>query len=381
MNRTSDLNILECQPLPAPAELLATLPLGPAQETLVEHSRDTVRRILAGRDPRLLVVAGPCSIHDLASGREYGRRLAALADELGDRLVLVMRAYFAKPRTHTGWPGLLLDPDLDGRGDIAQGLRLARSFLREMLDLGLPTATEFLDPISPQYFADLVCWAAIGARTAESQLHRQLASGLSMPLGFKNGTSGSTQSAINAVKSAGQIHSFLGITPDGRAAAVRTCGNPNCHVILRGGAGGPNFSPAHVAAVEAQLAEAGLPRAIMVDCNHDNSGRRPERQPEVLAEVVRQILAGRHSIAGVMLESHLHGGSQALSQPPIGLRYGVSVTDGCLDWTATEHCLREAHTALAPRFAETGEPLARSDLNSRHAATVAASPDGRADYP
>jgi len=360
MNRTSDLNILECQPLPAPAELFTAQPLSAAQAAVVEHSRHTIRRILSGRDPRLLVVVGPCSIHDLVAGRDYGQRLAALARGLEDRLVLVMRAYFSKPRTGAGWPGLLLDPGLDGGGDIAQGLRLARRFLREMLDLGLPTATEFLDPLSPQYLADLVCWAAIGARTAESQLHRQLASGLSMPLGFKNGTNGAVPGAINAVKAAGQVQTFLGITRDGRAAAVRTGGNPDCHVVLRGGVNGPNYSAPHLAAVEVLLDQAGLPRTIMIDCNHDNSGRRPERQPEVLADIVRQILAGRCSITGVMLESHLHGGCQSLSQPPFGLRYGVSVTDGCLDWAATERCLRETHAALAPRFAASSEPLACS---------------------
>jgi 3-deoxy-7-phosphoheptulonate synthase len=350
MHQTSGINILDCQPLPAPAELLAALPKTGAQAALVSRCRQVIHHILSGGDPRLLVVVGPCSIHDVEAGREYGQRLAALAHELGDRLVIVMRTYFEKPRTSVGWQGLILDPHLDGSGDIAQGLRLARRFLREMLDLGLPTATEFLDPISPQYLADLVCWAAIGARTAESQMHRQLASGLSMPLGFKNGTEGTVQSAVNAVKAAGQIQAFLGISADGRAAAVRTCGNPDCHVVLRGGASGPNYSATHLAAVESLLDQAGLLRAIMVDCNHDNSGRQPERQPEVLAEVVGQILAGNRSIIGLMIESNLFGGSQPLLQPPGKLRYGVSVTDGCLDWTATERCLRETHAALAPRF-------------------------------
>lgn len=350
MHRTADLNILECQPLPAPAELLDALPITGAQATLVGRSRRIIHQILTGRDPRLLAVVGPCSIHDVEAGREYGRRLAALASELDDRFVIVMRAYFEKPRTSVGWGGLILDPHLDGSGDIAAGLRLARRFLREMLDLGLPTATEFLDPISPQYIADLVCWAAIGARTAESQMHRQLASGLSMPLGFKNGTEGTVQNAVNAIKAAGQMQAFLGISADGRAAAVRTCGNPDCHVVLRGGAGGPNYSPAHLAEVESILGQAGLSRAIMVDCNHDNSGRDPGRQPEVLADVVAQILAGDRAIIGIMIESNLFGGSQPLVLPAARLRYGVSVTDSCLDWTATERCLREAHAALAPRF-------------------------------
>ena len=360
MHRTSNLNVLECRPLPSPAELLSDRPKTGSQAALVCHSRRMIHDILTGRDPRLLAVVGPCSIHDIAAGREYGRRLAELARGLDDRLVIVMRTYFEKPRTNVGWQGLIFDPRLDGSGDIALGLRLARRFLGEMLDLGLPTATEFLDPISPQYIADLVCWAAIGARNAESQLQRQLASGLSMPLGFKNGTEGTMPSAINAIRTAGQIQSFLGITADGRAAAVRTRGNPDCHLVLRGGARGPNYSAAHLAAVESLLNQAGLPRAIMVDCNHDNSGRQPERQPEILAEVVGQILAGNRSIIGVMLESNLGGGHQPLVRPPAKLRYGVSVTDGCLDWTATEHCLRATHAALAPRFAaaNAGAPAA-----------------------
>lgn len=350
MQRTSDLNVLECRPLPAPAELLAALPKTESQAALVCRSRQVIHDILTGRDPRLLAIVGPCSIHDVAAGREYGQRLAALARELDDRLVIVMRTYFEKPRTNTGWQGLVFDPRLNDSGDIALGLRLARRFLGEMLDLGLPTATEFLDPISPQYIADLVCWAAIGARNAESQLQRQLASGLSMPLGFKNGTEGTLQSAVNGILAAGQIQAFLGISADGRAAAVRTCGNPDCHIVLRGGASGPNYSAAHLAAVESLLDQAGLLRAIMVDCNHDNSGRQPERQPGILAEVVGQILAGNRSIIGVMIESNLGGGRQPLAPPPGKLRYGVSITDGCLDWPATERCLRETHAALAPRF-------------------------------
>jgi len=348
MQATADLRISACRPLPPPAQLLASLPKTPAQAELVRRSRTTVHGILTGEDPRLLVVVGPCSIHDLEAGREYGRRLAALARELDDRLVIVLRAYFEKPRTGCGWQGLILDPDLDGTGDIAKGLRLARGFLREMLDLGLPTATEFLDPLSPQYLADLVCWTAIGARTSESQMHRQMASGLSMPLGFKNGTDGEVHGAVHGIKAAGKGQSFLGISADGRAAAVRTQGNPDCHIVLRGGASGPNYSAADLAEVESRLEAAGVSRAIVVDCSHDNSGRRPERQPGILEEVIGQALSGNHSIVGVMLESNLCGGSQALA--PGKLRYGVSITDGCLGWQDTEACLRGAHAALAPRF-------------------------------
>jgi 3-deoxy-7-phosphoheptulonate synthase len=360
MQAIHDVHVPACRPLPAPVDLLAALPRTPAQAALVDRSRRTVRDILSGEDPRLLVVVGPCSIHDLGAGREYGRRLAALSRALGDRLVIVLRAYFEKPRTGAGWQGLLLDPDLDGTGDISKGLRLARGFLREMLDLGLPTATEFLDPISPQYLADLVCWTAIGARTSESQMHRQLASGLPMPLGFKNGTDGRVRGAIHAIKAAARGQSFLGISADGRAAAVRTRGNPDCHIVLRGGAGGPNFSAPDIAEVESRLEEAGLRRTIMVDCSHDNSGRRPERQPGVLAEVVSQVLSGNRSIVGVMLEGNLLGGSQPLA--PGKLRYGLSVTDGCLGWSDTEACLRGAHAALAPRFetARLAEPATLS---------------------
>jgi 3-deoxy-7-phosphoheptulonate synthase len=250
---------------------------------------------------------------------------------------------------------MLLDPHLDGSGDVEDGLRLTRRFLRDMLDLGLPTATEFLDPISPQYLADLVCWAAIGARTTESQLHRQLASGLSMPIGFKNGTDGSVQGAVHAVKAAGHIQSFLGIASDGRVAAMRSRGNPDCHVVLRGGSGGPNFSSAHLAITESELAGLGLRPAIMVDCSHDNSLRRPGLQPRVLAEVVRQAAGGRRSIIGFMLESNLSGGCQAMPRPGGRLRYGVSITDGCLDWASTERCLREAHAALRSRFDSSNE--------------------------
>lgn len=357
MYRTSDLNVLEYRPLPTPTELLAVLPKTSAQAAFVCERRQAIRRILSGDDRRLLIVVGPCSIHDLAAGRDYAQRLAALADELDDRLVIVMRAYFEKPRTNGGWKGLLLDPHLDGTGDVAQGLRLARQFLCDVLDLGLATATEFLDPISPQYLADLVCWTAIGARTSESQTHRQLASGLSMPLGFKNGTDGNIRSAVNAIAAAAHGQTFLGIGADGQAAAIRTGGNPDCHLVLRGGAGGPNYSAPQIAIVEAMLAQAGLTRPILVDCSHDNSGRQPDRQPDVLQEVVSQICAGNRSIIGLMIESNLFGGNQptpVLSHPS---RYGVSITDGCLDWPTTQRCLRQAHAALAGRFTSPNLPV------------------------
>jgi 3-deoxy-7-phosphoheptulonate synthase len=262
-----------------------------------------------------------------------------------------MRVYFEKPRTTVGWKGLIMDPHLDGSHDIAAGLRLARTFLRDVLDLGLPTATELLDPITPQYIADLICWSAIGARTAESQTHRQMASGLSMPLGFKNGTDGSIATAINAIKAAAQPHTFLGINLDGSASAIVTRGNPDCHVVLRGGATGSNYSPTHIAQTELLLAKAGLIKSILVDCSHDNSAKQPALQPEVMRKLLGQITGGNRSIMGAMIESNLAAGNQAFPQPKDQLRYGVSITDACIDWPTTESLVREIHAALAPRFA------------------------------
>jgi 3-deoxy-7-phosphoheptulonate synthase len=351
MHRTSDLNVVETRTLPSPTALLAELPKTTAQAAFVAHSREDIRRIIFTDDRRFLLLIGPCSIHDVDAGRDYARRLAALAREVSDRVVVVMRVYFEKPRTTVGWKGLVMDPHLDGSHDIAAGLRLGRTFLRDVLDLGLPTATEFLDPITPQYVADLVCWGAIGARTTESQTHRQMASGLSMPLGFKNGTDGSLQAAVNAIKAAGQPQTFLGINLDGAASAVVTRGNPNCHVVLRGGAAGPNYSPDHIAQTEALLAKANLPKSILVDCSHDNSAKKPELQPEVMRALLTQIAAGNRSIMGAMIESNLSAGNQPFPVPKETLRHGVSITDGCIDWTTTETLVREIHTALAPRFA------------------------------
>ena len=351
MHRTSDLNVVETRTLPSPTALLAELPKTTAQAAFVAHSREDIRRIIFTDDRRFLLLIGPCSIHDVDAGRDYARRLAALAREVSDRVVIVMRVYFEKPRTTVGWKGLVMDPHLDGSHDIVAGLRLGRTFLGDVLDLGLPTATEFLDPITPQYVADLVCWGAIGARTTESQTHRQMASGLSMPLGFKNGTDGSLQAAVNAIKAAGQPQTFLGINLEGAASAVVTRGNPNCHVVLRGGAAGPNFSPDHIAQTEALLAKANLPKSILVDCSHDNSAKKPELQPEVMRALLTQIAAGNRSIMGAMIESNLSAGNQAFPVPKETLRYGVSITDGCIDWPTTEALVREIHTALAPRFA------------------------------
>ncbi|MBI5381180.1 MAG: 3-deoxy-7-phosphoheptulonate synthase [Opitutae bacterium] len=350
MRKTSDINVVETSVLPTPTELLNELPKTEAQADFVTRAREDIHRIIFTDDQRFLLLVGPCSIHDVAAGREYALRLAELARAVSDRVLVVMRVYFEKPRTTVGWKGLIMDPHLDGSHDIAAGLRLARAFLREVLDLGLPTATELLDPITPQYIADLICWSAIGARTTESQTHRQMASGLSMPLGFKNGTDGSIQTAINAIKSAGQPHTFLGIDIAGRAAAIATRGNGNCHVVLRGGASGPNYSPTHIAQTEQLLAKAGLPRAILVDCSHDNSAKQPERQPEVMHALLDQIAAGNTSIIGAMIESNLQAGSQAFPQPKEKLRHGVSITDGCIDWAATEKLVHDIYAALSPRF-------------------------------
>lgn len=351
MQKTSDINVVETRALPSPAALLLELPKTEIQSEFVTRTRGDIRRVIFTDDKRFLLIVGPCSIHDLDAGRDYARKLAALSREVSDRVLIVMRVYFEKPRTTVGWKGLIMDPHLDGSHDIAAGLRLARTFLRDVLDLGLPTATELLDPITPQYIADLICWSAIGARTAESQTHRQMASGLSMPLGFKNGTDGSIPTAINAIKAAAQPHTFLGINLDGSASAIVTRGNPDCHVVLRGGTSGPNYQPAHIAQTEQLLSKAGLTKSILVDCSHDNSAKQPERQPEVMREILAQIKAGNTSIMGAMVESNLEAGSQPFPQSKDKLRYGVSITDACIDWKTTESLVREIHSALAPRFA------------------------------
>ena len=350
MQKTSDINVVETRALPSPAALLAELPKTETQAEFVTRTRREIHRLIFTDDKRFLLILGPCSIHDVAAGQEYAVKLSALARAVSDRIMIVMRVYFEKPRTTVGWKGLIMDPHLDGSHDIAAGLRVARTFLRAVLDLGLPTATELLDPITPQYIADLICWSAIGARTAESQTHRQMASGLSMPLGFKNGTDGSIATAINAIRAAAQPHTFLGINLDGSASAIVTRGNPACHVVLRGGATGPNYSPAHIAQTEQLLAQAGLIKSILVDCSHDNSAKKPELQPDVMRQLLAQIAAGNTSIMGAMIESNLGAGSQAFPQAREKLRYGVSITDACIDWPTTEALVREIHAALAPRF-------------------------------
>ena len=346
MSQTANVHIASISPLPSPRKLVAETAPTAAQTAFVSAARAQLRAILFGGDSRFLVVLGPCSIHDPAAGLDYARRLAALARELSDRLCIVMRVYFEKPRTTVGWKGLIMDPHLDGSCDIPTGLRLARRFLRDVIDLGLPTATELLDPITPQYIADLICWSAIGARTTESQTHRQMASGLSMPLGFKNGTFGHIQPAINAIKAAMQPQTFLGVSEDGIASAVTTNGNPDCHLILRGGENGANYGADDVLATRDALEAAKLRPAIMIDSSHGNCAKDHRRMPDVFREIVRQRVAGEQSIIGAMLESNLVGGSQKFPQPLDQLVRGQSITDACIDWETTEKLLREAHAGL-----------------------------------
>jgi len=342
VHAVTNLRITDSVTLPKPIELCDEIPRSAKQIQVVREAREALHDLIHGVDHRLLAVVGPCSIHDLRACREYAERFAKLAEELKDRMILVMRVYFEKPRTTVGWKGLIMDPKLNGSCDIPEGLRIARSFLGEVLDLGIPTATEFLDPITPQYVADSLCWAAIGARTSESQTHRQMASGLSMPVGFKNATSGDLKAAVNGIIAATQSQTFLGITEDGNASAVTTGGNPDCQLILRGGSNGPNYSSSNVDLARVALETVKAPSSIMIDCSHANSSKDPSRQPEVLSDVLKQIELGANCIHAVMLESHLNSGNQAFPRPIDQLKYGVSITDGCIDWKATEACLRNA---------------------------------------
>jgi 3-deoxy-7-phosphoheptulonate synthase len=342
-----DLNVVNQVQLISPEALHDELPLSDAARRTVLAGRDTVKRILERADPRLFLVVGPCSIHDPAAALDYGRRLAALAREVEDTFFVVMRVYFEKPRTTVGWKGLINDPDLDDSFQIEKGLRIARKLLLQLNELGLACGTEALDPITPQYIADLISWSAIGARTTESQTHREMASGLSMPVGIKNGTDGNRAIAINALLSVSKPHAFLGIDPEGRCALTYTKGNRHAHIVLRGGAA-PNYDTVSVALTEQELDRAGLARTIMIDCSHGNSAKDPARQPLVFADVVHQIIEGNRSIVGAMIESNLEWGNQPLAERS-KLRYGVSITDACIDWPATEKCLREARAKLKAR--------------------------------
>ena len=346
MNSTSNLRIRSLESLVPPARLMALLPLDEAAAATIVAGRQAVEQVLAGEDPRLLAVVGPCSIHDVEAARAYATRLKGLADEVGDQLLVVMRVYFEKPRTTVGWKGLINDPHLDDSFDVATGLRMARGLLIEVARMGLPTATEFLEPITPQYIADTIVLGAIGARTTESPTHRQMASGLSMPVGFKNSTDGSLQAAIDAMQAARTPHSFLGIDNEGGTAVVSTAGNPWGVLMLRGGRSGSNYSAEVMHDARQRLEAAGLAPRIIVDCSHANSCKDHRRQSVVWRDVLEQRAAGDRSIVGMMLESNINPGSQPVQRDRAQLEYGVSITDGCIGWDETESLLREAHARL-----------------------------------
>jgi 3-deoxy-7-phosphoheptulonate synthase len=347
MHQIQDLHVRELVRLSPPCSIKSALPASEAVNETVYAIRQRVTDIIERRDPRLLVVAGPCSIHDVCSAWEYAQRLNDLRVKFADRMEIVMRVYFEKPRTTIGWKGLINDPQLDGSQDIETGLKMARRLLLDIIGLGMGTATELLDPITPQYIADLITWSAIGARTTESQTHREMASGLSMPIGFKNGTDGSLQTAMDAMKAAMNPHSFLGIDQEGFTCIVRTNGNPVGHVILRGGRERSNYDAASIREAVAQLEKAKLPSGIMVDCSHANSGKQPARQEDVWRDVIRQRVAGTREITGLMVESHLFEGSQRFPCPVSELKYGISITDACVGWETTERMLRQGHADLA----------------------------------
>lgn len=345
--RISDLHIAREETLPAPRELHLELPIGEAQATHIAQARVAVQSTLRGEDDRLLAIVGPCSIHEPESAMEYARRLRDFSPRVADALILIMRVYFEKPRTRMGWKGLVYDPDLDGRGNMGEGLRRARMLLLECARLGVPAASEILDLVTPQYYAELLTWGAIGARTVESPLHRQMASALSAPVGFKNATNGSVRTAVDAILVAAQPHRFPTIALDGRAMVVTTTGNPNGHLILRGSENGSNYDAASVRGAAEALAQAGLPQHLIVDCSHGNSGKDYRKQPEVAACLAEQVAGGSSAICGVMLESHLVEGKQPIVNGRDNLRYGQSVTDACIDWDATVTVLD--HLAEAAR--------------------------------
>lgn len=359
MDTTCDLRVVETRPLLSPAFLKSELPLRPENAHLVTQTRENIRKILEGEDDRILVVVGPCSIHDVEAAKEYGEKLVKLRSQLQDKLEIVMRVYFEKPRTTVGWKGLINDPHLDNSYEINTGLRIARKLLLDLADMGLPAATELLDPITPQYIADLICWTAIGARTTESQIHRQMASGLSMPVGYKNGTDGSFSAAINAMLTAKISHHFLGINQDGLASIVKTTGNPNGHLVLRGGAKKPNYEATDVEAATNALKKKAMNSRLMVDCSHGNSSKDFKKQTTVLNSIVQQIKTGSPSIMGVMIESHLVEGNQPISKDRSSLVYGQSITDACVNWETTKTMLHSLAAAVAE-----GRPGVRKNIVS-----------------
>jgi len=351
MPNTKDLNIVSLDVLITPAQLQRELPLSePASQTISE-ARKTVRNILDRKDHRLIVVVGPCSIHDIDAALDYAKRLQALAEKVKDTLFIIMRVYFEKPRTTTGWKGLINDPYMNDSFKIEEGLHVGRKLLLDVSEMGLPAATEALDPISPQYIQDLISWSAIGARTTESQTHREMASGLSSAVGFKNGTDGSLTVAINALQSVSNPHRFLGINLDGAVSVVTTRGNPYGHVVLRGGNGKPNYDSVSVAMCEKELKNENIPANIMIDCSHANSNKNHELQPLVMDNVCNQIIDGNTSIIGVMIESNIHAGNQGIPDDLSQLQYGISVTDACIDWETTEKMLLKTAEKLAVSIA------------------------------
>jgi len=341
-----NVNVASSELLATPEEVKRRLPLSSRAAETVFKSREIVRAILERRDGRLFVIVGPCSIHDVVAAREYANRLKELASRVQSTMLLIMRVYFEKPRTTVGWKGLINDPDLDDSFHIEKGILLARELLLYIAELGLPAGTEALDPIMPQYLSELITWTAIGARTTESQTHREMASGLSTPVGFKNGTDGALATSINALQSVRHPHHFLGITQQGQSAVFRTRGNPHAHIVLRGGGGRVNYDAVSIAVAERELSSAGLPATIVVDCSHGNSNRDPGVQPHVAENCVAQIVDGNRSIVGLMLESHLKSGSQPIPADLSKLEYGQSITDPCIDWSTTEGLLLKLHNSL-----------------------------------
>lgn len=354
----NNVNIQDEQVLITPESLKQKFPLSSSNLHAIATSRKVIADIIHQRDPRLLVVCGPCSIHDVDAAIEYGERLQSLAAELSDSLYIVMRVYFEKPRTTVGWKGLISDPFMDGSFEMEKGLHIARDLLTSLVNMGLPLATEALDPNNPQYLGDLFSWSAIGARTTESQTHREMASGLSMPVGFKNGTDGSLSTAINALKAAAMPHRFMGINQSGQVCLLHTKGNENGHVILRGGKT-PNYSAEDIAACEVEMKKAGLEPSLMVDCSHGNSNKDYRRQPLVIDSIIEQITNGNESITGIMVESHINEGNQTSEQSRDTMKYGVSVTDACIDWQTTETVLRNLHQAMLPMLERRAQKLSK----------------------
>jgi 3-deoxy-7-phosphoheptulonate synthase len=345
MIKTNNLKIRSITPIIAPTDLRQVFPLSVQGSEFVSASRSAITNILSGKDRRLMVVVGPCSIHDTKGALDYAERLARLSAEVSDQLLLIMRAYFEKPRTTIGWKGLINDPDMNGTHLISKGLGIARGLLNKVTEMNLPVATEMLDPITPEYLADHLSWGAIGARTTESQTHREMASGLSFPIGFKNGTDGNLQIAIDAMNAALHPHCFLGINREGLSSIIHTTGNPDVHIVLRGGKK-PNYYPEDIKKTEEMLSNCGLTPTMMIDCSHGNSEKNHENQPRVLDNVIGQIEAGNRSISGVMIESYLEAGNQPIPADHTQIKYGVSITDKCIDWPTTEKMLRNAHARL-----------------------------------